>query len=87
MERYDHKQIEKKWQDFWEKDKTFRAEDFSPKPKFLLGLGGGVCDVYQPVERKLKLTRRLLKVIRDFNFPVWILTKSCRVLQDLDLLH
>lgn len=30
----DHKQIEKKWQDYWYENKTFKAEDFSNKPKF-----------------------------------------------------
>ena len=32
-EKYDHKAIEKKWQDRWEKDGTFRAEGDSSKPK------------------------------------------------------
>ncbi|MBV9957533.1 MAG: leucine--tRNA ligase [Acidobacteria bacterium] len=31
---YPFKQIEKKWQDYWEAKKTFRTEDFSPKPKY-----------------------------------------------------
>src|SRR3989344_2772015 len=31
--KYDHKTIEKKWQDRWEKDGTFRAEEGSSKPK------------------------------------------------------
>jgi leucyl-tRNA synthetase len=31
---YDFKSIEKKWQDIWEKEGVFHAEDFSPKPKF-----------------------------------------------------
>ncbi len=31
---YDHKTIEKKWQSEWEKIHLYRAEDFSPKPKF-----------------------------------------------------
>ncbi len=33
MERYDHKVIEKKWQDRWEKEGAYRAEDNSSKPK------------------------------------------------------
>jgi len=32
--KYPFKEIEKKWQDYWEKNKTFKAIDFSPKPKF-----------------------------------------------------
>lgn len=31
---YDHKNIDKKWQDRWEESGVFHAEDFSPKPKF-----------------------------------------------------
>lgn len=36
MAGYPFKEIEKKWQKFWEENKTFRAEDFSPKPKFYI---------------------------------------------------
>ena len=31
---YPFAEIEKKWQDYWEKNKTFRAIDFADKPKF-----------------------------------------------------
>src|ERR1043165_6731037 len=31
---YPFKQIEKKWQAYWEGNRTFKAEDFSPKPKY-----------------------------------------------------
>lgn len=31
---YDFKAIEKKWQDYWVKNKTFKAIDFSDKPKY-----------------------------------------------------
>jgi len=31
---YPFAEIEKKWQDYWEKNKTFRAIDFANKPKF-----------------------------------------------------
>lgn len=32
--RYDHRQIEKKWQRIWEEKKTFRTETVSSKPKY-----------------------------------------------------
>lgn len=54
--------------------------------KFLLAVGGGVCDVYQPAEAQFKVTRDLLKVCRNFGFPVSVLTKNALVLRDLDLL-
>ncbi|WP_339194570.1 leucine--tRNA ligase [Aeribacillus sp. FSL W8-0870] len=31
---YNHREIEKKWQDYWLKNKTFKTEDDSDKPKF-----------------------------------------------------
>jgi leucyl-tRNA synthetase len=34
MKRYNHAVVEQKWQDFWERNKTFRAEDQSDKPKY-----------------------------------------------------
>ena len=54
--------------------------------KFLLAVGGGVCDIYQPAETEYKVTRDLLKVCRNFGFPVSVLTKNVLVLRDLDLL-
>jgi len=41
---------------------------------------------YMKIEEKLKLTRRLLKTIAKYSFPVHILTKSKLVLRDMDLL-
>jgi DNA repair photolyase len=46
----------------------------------------GVTDPYQPVERKLRLTRRCLEVLAEFRKPVGIVTKSRLVTRDLDLL-
>ncbi|MES3031809.1 MAG: class I tRNA ligase family protein, partial [Patescibacteria group bacterium] len=34
MKEYDHKKIEKKWQDTWDKKGTYHAEDKSKKPKY-----------------------------------------------------
>lgn len=34
MKEYDHKKLEKKWQLFWDKNKTYQAKDFSKKKKF-----------------------------------------------------
>ncbi len=46
----------------------------------------GVTDCYQPVERKLKLTRRCLEVLAEFRNPVFIVTKNHLVTRDIDLL-
>jgi DNA repair photolyase len=47
----------------------------------------GVTDCYQPIERKLRLTRRCLEVCADFRNPVGIVTKNHAVTADLDVLR
>ncbi len=44
-----------------------------------------VCDPYQPLEAKYKLTRRCLQELLEKQFPVNIQTKSKLALRDLDL--
>jgi DNA repair photolyase len=46
----------------------------------------GNTDAYQPVERKLQLTRKCLEVLLKWKHPVGIITKNSLVLRDLDLL-
>jgi len=46
----------------------------------------GNTDPYQPVERRLKLTRSVLQVLLDFRNPVSIITKNHLVTRDVDLL-
>ncbi len=46
----------------------------------------GVTDCYQPLERKLQLTRRCLEVLLEFRNPVCIITKNFLVTRDVDLL-
>ena len=43
-------------------------------------------DAYQPVERRLGITRQLLAVLADHGHPVSIVTKSALIERDLDLL-
>jgi DNA repair photolyase len=43
-------------------------------------------DPYQPIERKLGITRRIIEVLRAHNHPVSIVTKSALVQRDIDLL-
>ncbi|MGH8396801.1 MAG: PA0069 family radical SAM protein [Gammaproteobacteria bacterium] len=47
---------------------------------------GANTDPYQPIERKLKVTRSLLEVLQRFQHPVSIITKSALVTRDLDIL-
>lgn len=46
----------------------------------------GVTDPYQPVERRLKITRGCLEVMARFRNPVAIITKNRLVTRDADLL-
>ena len=46
----------------------------------------GNTDCYQPLERKLQITRQLLQICKEFRFPVSIITKNALVLRDLDIL-
>ncbi len=54
------------------------------KPQ-LLALSG-VTDPYQPVERRLRLTRRCLEVLAEARNPTAIITKNHLVTRDIDLL-
>ena len=47
---------------------------------------GGNTDPYQPIERKLQITRKVLEVLDRFNHPVSLITKSALVVRDLDIL-
>jgi DNA repair photolyase len=64
-----------------EQRKALRRHD-----KFRINISGGVCDIYQPAEAEVQLSRRLLQVVHDYDFPVFLLTKSTLVLRDVDLL-
>jgi DNA repair photolyase len=63
------------------------AELSSPKWKPQVVVMSGVTDPYQPVERKLKLTRRCLEVLARFRNPVAIITKNHLVTRDADILR
>ena len=58
------------------------SPQWQPQSIFL----SGVTDCYQPVERKLKLTRRCLEVLAEFRNPVFIVTKNQLVTRDIDFL-
>ena len=47
----------------------------------------GVTDPYQPIERKLRITRGCLEVLARFRNPVVIITKNRLVTRDIDLLR
>lgn len=49
-------------------------------------LMSSVTDCYQPIEKKLELTRKSLEIFRDNNSKLAILTKSDIVVRDIDIL-
>lgn len=63
-------------------EKELRGKSWRPQ---VIALGSNT-DPYQPVERGLELTRRVLAVLADFANPVMIITKSALILRDLDIL-
>jgi DNA repair photolyase len=63
-----------------------RRELSSPKWQPQVIFMSGVTDCYQPVERKLRLTRRCLEVLAEFRNPVFIVTKNQLVTRDIDVL-
>jgi DNA repair photolyase len=46
----------------------------------------GVTDCYQPIERKLRITRSCLEVLAEARQPCGIVTKNALITRDLDLL-
>ncbi|MCL1792720.1 MAG: radical SAM protein [Oscillospiraceae bacterium] len=47
---------------------------------------GSMCDHYIHLEEKLEITRKCLLLIEKYGFGLSILTKSARILRDLDIL-
>lgn len=63
-------------------EKELAAKNYRCAP---LALGINT-DAYQPVERKLKITRQILEVLSRFSHPVSIVTKSALIERDFDIL-
>jgi DNA repair photolyase len=63
-------------------EKELRRPGYSPKPMAL----GTNTDPYQPVERRLRITRAVLEVLAAHGHPLTIVTKSALVARDIDIL-
>lgn len=71
------------------KDAANLLEDFLNKKNYkpdVIMLSGNT-DCYQPIERKLKITRGILEVLLKYRHPVSIITKNNLILRDADLLQ
>ena len=47
----------------------------------------GNTDCYQPIERKLKITRQMLEVLLKFRHPAGMITKNDLIIRDIDILQ
>ena len=63
-----------------------RAALYSPRWQPEMICISSITDCYQPIERKLQITRRCLEVLAEFHNPVGIITKNSLVMRDLDIL-
>jgi len=61
--------------------KTLSSKKWEPKVVTM----SGITDPYQPLERKLQITRRCLEIFNEFNNPVSIITKNYLVTRDIDI--
>ncbi|MHA1718188.1 MAG: radical SAM protein [Promethearchaeota archaeon] len=48
---------------------------------------GGTCDAYQPAEAKYHNTRKILKILLKYNFPINISTKNVSIKEDLSIIQ
>src|SRR5437868_6484939 len=67
--------------------KLLEEELSSPKWNPQVLVMSGVTDPYQPVEKKLRITRGCLEVLAKFRNPVGIITKNRLVMRDIDFLR
>ncbi|MGN6476774.1 MAG: PA0069 family radical SAM protein [Flavipsychrobacter sp.] len=63
--------------------KFFENKNWEPA---VISLSGNT-DCYQPIERKMRITRKLLEICLEYRNPVGILTKNALVLRDTDILQ
>ena len=89
MTRYSHHHARCPWGTFVEVKlnivEVLHAE-LSRKRKTGTVMMSSVCDPYQPVERKYRLTRRCIKILKESGWGIDILTRSPLVTRDIDLL-
>lgn len=63
-------------------EQYFNKKNYKPVCMLL----SGNTDCYQPIERRLKITRALLQVFLQYKNPVSIITKNNVIIRDLDII-
>nr|WP_253696645.1 PA0069 family radical SAM protein [Bdellovibrio bacteriovorus] len=69
-----------------EAPKLLREALMKPSWKPAVIAMSGITDCYQPLERKMQLTRGCLEVLLEFKNPVSLITKNALVTRDVDIL-
>ena len=63
-------------------ERKFLSKQWSPE---VIALSGNT-DCYQPLERKYKITRNLLRIFAKYRNPVGLITKNKLITRDIDIL-
>lgn len=63
-------------------EKEFQKKSWKPST---ISFSGNT-DCYQPIERKLRLTRKCLEVFLKYRNPVGMITKNALIIRDIDIL-
>ncbi len=63
-------------------EELFQKPKWAPHPIMF----SGNTDCYQPIERKMQITRQMLEVCLKYRHPVGMITKNALILRDLDIL-
>lgn len=64
-------------------EKQLMNKNWQPAPIMF----SGNTDCYQPIERKLKITRQMLEVLLKFRHPASMITKNSLIIRDIDILQ
>lgn len=89
MRQYSHFSRQSRWGEFVEAKvnvPSILAGELARKRKTGTALLSSVCDPYQPAERRYKLTRRCLELLRNYGWGIRILTRAPLVLRDMDII-
>lgn len=89
MRRYSRHHAQFQWGTFVEVKVNIVAvlrSELTRKRKVGTVLLSSVCDPYQPVEMRYRLTRQCIELLEEFDWGIDILTRSPLVTRDVDLL-
>lgn len=89
MRKYSRHNQNAQWGEFVEVKKNIAdilRNELRRKRKTGTAFLSSVCDPYQPAERRYKLTRQCLELLREYGWGIDILTKSPLVTRDIDIL-